>query len=104
MYTCPYEFIAVDVNIAMTPEDWDATAFEYRNVDPVTGEVINEAYLAGCEPDAFEPEYTVCTYTLRYYDDPSTVGVTDNWQRRGGVRTEPGAYGMRWYYSQYYYV
>ena len=104
MYTCPYEFIAVDVNIAMTPEDWDLVTFEYRKVDPVTGDIINEAYLAGCEPDSFEPEYTVCTYTLRHYSDPSVVGVTDNWQRHGGVRSAPDSYGMRWYYSNYYYV
>ena len=60
--------------------------------------------LTGCEPDFAEPHLDVCTFALRYYEDPAAEGVRENWQRRGGVRTPAGVYGMRWYYVDYEFV
>ena len=103
MLTCPWTWLAANVKVAMTPEDWESAEFIYNRVDLASGAVTHDSMLTGCEPDIDQPQYTVCTFSLKYYDDPASVGVTENWQRRGGVRTSPNAYGMRWYYVEYEY-
>jgi len=77
MYTCDYDFLGADVKIAMTPADWDSVTMIYQVTDESTGEVTFDSMLSGCEPDDFQPELDVCTFSLRFYGNPSEEGVSE---------------------------